>query len=74
MRSDAAKLPAAHGVGATEPLLQKVPAGQTVHCEESPKSYDLDQEPAGQGRPAEAPLGQKAPASHGVQKVALYLA
>ena len=55
-------VPGLHCLGLRDPVLQKEPSGQAVHCSRLPSPTKLLNEPSSHGNGAEAPAAQKEPA------------
>ena len=69
LRSCAAWLPAAHGVGMVEPVVHACPAGHASHLAALVRLVRLEYEPSLHGSAAAAPSTQYAPCSHALQLV-----
>jgi hypothetical protein len=62
--SSGAIVPAAHGVGADDPVEHEWPSGHAVQLEASLRSVALEKRPAGQGSGAAEPSAQYDPEAH----------
>ena len=57
--------PAAHGRGATEPMLHALPLGHDTHCEAAESCVEFEYVPDGHSCGPMLPAGQNAPLGQG---------